>query len=292
VQLASLGRNGFVLMGLSALLFSGMSALAKLASAALPPSEVVLFRGLMATALLLGWHFARGGRPAGLVGHHRGLLLLRGVSGALALLLYFFALSGMPVADASLLNNCAPLFVILLAAPFLGERLPRRQLVAVPVILAGVALVIRPSLEFLNWYGLAAFASAALAAVAYLCVRRITRQENPLVVVLWFNAVVVLLAAPLAAPGFVGPSGREWLILAGVALLSVLAQVLLTLAYRHDQAGRVSLVGYLGPVFGALWDLALWGVLPRAWTLLGAGLILVALVWLHEQGRRHPTPPA
>ena len=83
----------------AALLFSIMSALAKYATATLPSAEVVFYRGLFATIGLLVIHIVRSDRGP-LLGHQRRLLALRGLFGSAALLLYFYSLSGLPVADS------------------------------------------------------------------------------------------------------------------------------------------------------------------------------------------------
>jgi drug/metabolite transporter (DMT)-like permease len=289
-RLDRLRTNGMLLMGLSALLFSGMAALAKLAAQRVPSAEVVLFRSLLGALLLVAWHLGRGGRPGELRGKQRGLLWLRGLFGGGAVLLYFYGLAGLRVADGMLLNSCAPLFVLALSAPLLGERVSRGQLPAVPLSVLGVILVLKPSLAVVNWPGVASLASAALAAGAYICVRKLARAERALVVVLYYTLASALLSAPVAAFGFTWPDGPTWLALLGVAALGVAAQLLLTAAYRHDTAGRVSMVGYLGPVFGAGWDMALWGAAPDPWSALGAALVIGSLVWIHAQGRQAPGP--
>jgi len=291
-RFARLRSNGMLLMGLAALLFSGMAALAKLAAQRVPSAEVVLFRSLLGALLLVGWHLARGGRPAALLGTHRGLLALRGALGGLAVLLFFYGLAGLSVADGLLLNNCSPLFVLALSGPLLGERIARRQLLPVPLCVVGVLLVLRPSLEVVNWPGVAALGSAALAAGAYVCVRKLARAEQALVVVLYYTLASGLLAAPVAALDFAWPDGPTWLALAGVAGLGIGAQLLLTVAYRHDTAGRVAMVGYAGPVFGAGWDLVLWGAAPTPWSAAGAALVISGLLWLHAQGRAVESRPA
>ncbi|HOX45288.1 MAG TPA: DMT family transporter [Myxococcota bacterium] len=289
-HLERLRTNGMLLMALSALLFSGMAALAKVAAQRIPPAEVVLFRSLLGALLLLAWHLGRGGRLGELRGQQRGLLALRGLLGGLAVLLYFYGLTGLRVADGMLLNSCAPLFVLALSAPLLGERVSRAQLLAVPPSVAGVALVLKPSLSLVNWPGLAALASAALAAGAYICVRKLARTERALVVVLYYTLASALLAAPVAALGWRSPDGPTWLALLGVAALGVAAQLVLTAAYRYDTAGRVSMVGYLGPLFGAGWDLGLWGAAPDPWSALGAALVIGSLVWIHLRARQAPGP--
>ncbi|MBN2496621.1 MAG: DMT family transporter [Deltaproteobacteria bacterium] len=287
-MLERLARSGILLMAAAALLFSAMSALAKFCAASLPSAEVVFFRSLIATLLLLGLHRARGRARGPLLGQraNRPYLLLRGLLGAAALLLYFYALGEIAVADAMLLNQCSPLFVLLLAAALLAERIRLVELLLVPVTLLGVGLVIRPDWQLLNLPGLAAFGSAALAGGAYVCVRKVTRGEQAEVVVLYFAVLSTLASLPLMLPGFRPPDAATWLALGGVALFAVAAQLLLTAAYRYDLAGRVAAAGYLGPVFAGLWDYLFWDRLPSWTTWLGALLIIGSLVALERRAAR------
>ena len=281
--LMKISRNGLLLMATAALLFSIMSALAKYAAVTLPSAEVVFYRSLIATICLLMIHLLRSERGP-LLGHQHGPLVLRGLFGAMALLLYFYSLSGLAVADALLLNQCSPLFVLFLAVPFLGESIRPIQYLLAALALAGVVLVIRPNLEVLNWYGLAAFGSAALAGAAYVCVRKVTRREQAHVVVLYFSVISVASAIPFMLQTYAWPDGSTWLALAAIGVLSVFAQLLLTYAYRYDRAGRVAMAGYLGPLFAALWDALFWDRLPGWMTMLGAALIICSLILLHRGG--------
>lgn len=287
-------RKAMLLMATAALALSAMTALAKFATQSLPSSEVVFFRSLIAAGLLLGVHLARGRAAGPLLGHrpNRPWLILRGLLGGSALLLFFYGLSGLATADAMLLNKVSPVWILLLGAPLLGERIRPVELLVAPLALAGAALVIRPDLEFTTWYGLAALGSSLLAAGAHLCVRKVTRNEQGHVVVLYFAVAATAFSAPLMLPAFAWPDAWTWLALLGVGVLSVIFQLLLTAAYRYDNAGRVAMAGYLGPVFAGVWDAVFWHHLPDWVTLLGAGLILGSLIALATRRSPHPGVPA
>lgn len=272
---------GILLNALAALLFSGMSALAKVAGSSLPTSEVVFARSFVTALVLIAIH-ALARDPGPLLGHNRRVLLMRGLFGTAALVLYFWALPSMAVADATLLNQCAPVFVLLLAPLVLGERTDRAQLALAPVALFGAVLVLKPSLEVVNLPGLAALTSAFMGAGAYLSIRKMVHTERAHVVVLYFAVLSMLVTAPFA-PTFLVPDIPLALSLIGVGLLSVGAQLTMTLAYRYDNASRVAMAGTVGPVFAGVWDALFWGRLPDLGSLIGALLIIGALV---EMNRR------
>ncbi len=289
--MATWRQNGLLLMSLGALVLSAMSALAKFAASSLPSTQVVFYRSLFASIILVAWHLElnlRGRSEGPLLGHrtNRLWLVLRGVFGATALLLFFYGLSGLATADAMLLNICSPIWILLLGSVLLHERILPNALAMVPVTLLGAALIIRPDFAVVNWAGLAAFASSILAALAHLCIRKVTRTEQAHVVVLYFAVTASVLSFPLMLDSYVSPDLWTWSALLGVGILSVLFQILITTAYRYGAAGKIAMAGYLGPVFAGVWDAIFWGHLPDWVTVVGAGLVVGSLLQLN----RHRKP--
>ncbi len=253
--------------------FSSSSALAKIACTEVPFSEAVFFRGLVGMVILalLAWK-----RKISLAGKRRGLLVARGLFGTTGMLLYFFALSQIPIADTMLLNQATPIFVLPLAALFLKERISWRHIVLVVAAIAGVAIVIRPSGDFVNIPGLVALSSAFFAASAYVLVRKLTQTEHPLTIVFWFTVITVLGSAPFLVTTFVVPSPSVLAALIAVGLFGTVGQLLLTTAYRFGEAGRLAVIGSFGALLGVVWDLVIWDHAPDMWTAVGGATVIVA----------------
>jgi len=270
-----------------------MSGFAKLAGGRLPTQEIILFRAAVTTALTL--HALR---KAGISpwGTERGLLLMRGLFGYAALSCFLWAVVRLPLADTTVIHFTNPVFTALLAAVFLGEVLRGGEIILALGALGGVVIVARP--EFLSGHasGLdpvavgVALAGAVLSAAAYVTVRRLTRTNHHLVIVLAFALVTLVGSLPATLPVFVMPSGPEWGYLLGVGLATQAGQVFVTKALQVEKAGRVMAVGYLQIVFAAGWGILVFGEVPDHWTALGA-LIIIASTFL--MGRFHPvaTPP-
>jgi drug/metabolite transporter (DMT)-like permease len=276
-----------LLLGGAMFSFSAMGMLVKWAGREIPAVEQVFFRGLVGMAILGALAVRRG---VDLRGRNRRLLLLRGVMGTTALLLFFWAVTRLPVAEAILLNQATPIFLLPLAAWLLRERIGWRHVLLAAVALGGVALVLRPDPGNLNLPGLAALVSALFAAVAYVTVRRLAGSESSLTIVFWFTAISTVVSLPLMLPWFVVPGGRTLAALAAMGALATTGQLLLTLAYRHGEAGRLAVLGSLGAIFGAGWDLLLWGHLPDRWTALGGLIALTACALLQVSGPGRPQP--
>jgi drug/metabolite transporter (DMT)-like permease len=280
-------RRGVLYMAASALFFSGMSALVKVAGARLPPQEIVLVRVVM--TLGLSWWMVR---RAGLSpwGTRRGALVLRGLLGFTALSCYYWTLTRLPLAEATTIHHMAPLFTALGAWLLLGERAGAAALVAIVLGLAGVALVAQPSAlaggAALDPVAVGiALAGALASGAAYVTVRTLSRHEDPLVIVFYFPLVALPLAIPWAIPGWVWPTATEWLVLAGVGVFTQAAQVCLTRGLSLEKAGRASAIGYLQVALAVGWGMLFFAETPGWSTIAGSVLIVGGTVLVASTSR-------
>lgn len=282
-------RSGVVHMVHAALWFAVMSTLVKLASERLPTMQIVFARGfvtlgLAAASLVHARKSPFGGRS--------GLLFLRGLIGSCALICFYAAVVHLPLAEATVVHQTAPLWTALLAAWLLHERLRPRIVVALLGAFAGVLMIARPSWLFgggpaapLPWeFAFVALLGAMLSAIAYVTVRRLGRTEDPLVVVFWFPLVTVPMTAPFALPQWSWPTWQEWLLLLGIGASTQIAQVELTRGLAKEAAGRATAVGYLQVAFATLFGAVVFGALPDAWSWAGMATIVVSLAAAGRRG--------
>ncbi|MEZ5964896.1 MAG: DMT family transporter [Planctomycetota bacterium] len=259
----------------SALGFGLMAAFVKLAGRSLPTSEIVMARACI--SLLLSWLLLRRRRVSPW-GHARSLLLLRGVFGFGGLCCFYYAVTHLPLAEATVIHFTNPILTAALAALVLGERSGLGVIVGLMCGLGGTLLVARPSVG--GEHALAplavaiAFGGALFSAAAYVTVRRLARSEDPLVIVFYFPLVAVPAALPWVMHDFVWPRGIEWLWLALVGVFTQVGQVQLTRGLKLLPAGQAMTIGYLQIVFAAALGLLLFGETPAINTWLGCGLIV------------------
>jgi drug/metabolite transporter (DMT)-like permease len=278
-------------MVLSALSFSLMGVCVKQVGERIPAAEVVLARGLLSVALSW-WLLRRAGVDPW--GHRRGMLVLRGVLGTLALLCVYAALAALPLASATVLQYLYPTFTALLAWLTLGERFGWRLLAAMLLGWVGVLLVAHPAVLLPLAGGPAALGAAGPAlpplpvaiavagalgtALAYVSVRQLGRSEHPLVIVFYFPLVAVPLSLPLVALDPVWPTPLEFLWLLGVGLFTQLGQVWLTRGLTALPAARATAISYVQVLFAGLWGWLLFQEPPALTTAIGAVLVLGATV--------------
>jgi drug/metabolite transporter (DMT)-like permease len=273
-------------MLLASLSFALMGAVVKVLARNLPSVELVFFRNLLGTALILLsiWR-----RPLRQVGGKPRLLVFRGVIGTLALYAFFYNISTLSLAEASVYSNTAPLFVSVLAWLLLGERLSLGVWLGLLGGFAGIALIFQPGLSTHLQSNVLGLISGLLAAFAYLAVRDLKRVYDTRAIVLSFLLSGIVLPAISLAWGtwkppspvwafavspFYWPQGWDWawLILLGVTALA--GQVFLTKAYGAERAGIVAGMSYSAVVFSMLLGVALGDGWPGWLTLSGIALII------------------
>jgi drug/metabolite transporter (DMT)-like permease len=211
---------------------------------------------------------------------------------------FVFAAPALALGDAATLFATSPIFVALLSAPLLGERVPRGLAFALVLGFAGIGLVAQPSFSTAGHLVAVGAMTAVSSALAMIWLRRIGPNESSEAIVFHFACVgscVMILASLLV---WRTPTPREALVLAGTGLCGGLGQLLMTRAYALDRAARVSALGYSGVVFTRALGLALLGELPTPTQGLGSLLVIGSGVLLSfgetalARFRRPPPGPA
>jgi drug/metabolite transporter (DMT)-like permease len=281
--------RGFLYMAESAFAFAVMGALVKRAGQRLPVGEIVLARGLVSLALCLVTLRRAGVDPFGV---RRGRLFVRGLIGAAGLACVFYAVTRLPLAEATVIQYLHPVFTAALAAWLLRERTGTGLLLSLALGVVGVLVVARPAALFGSASAVfeplalaAALAGAFLSACAYVAVRHLSATEHPVVIVFYFAWVTVMSALPLVAPSLVAPTAFELLILLGVGVSAQLGQLALTRGLQLEPAARATALSYLQVVFAALLGALFFGERPGVATALGAALILAGSLVAIRDGR-------
>lgn len=274
-------------MLLSALGFALMAACVKQASLyGIPVLEIVAFRALI--SLLLSYLDIKRKRLSAW-GNNMPLLVARGTVGALALVCVYFAITTLPLAEATILQYLHPLFTALLALFFLKEALQRSTLWCIGLSLAGLAILLQPGLaqqhtaDAFSWinYG-AALAGALGSAIAYVLVRRLSQTEDPSVIIFYFPLIALPVSLILLGDNFVTPSAEALLILVLVGVFTQVGQIGLTKSMQHETAGKATAYSYVQVVFSMVLGIVFFAEIPepRLWAggaLIVAGALLNAL---------------
>ncbi len=258
--------------------FAGMGAFVKLASE-VPVYDKVFFRNLISLGIAAAFAI-KARRP--LLGKLKSqpYLLGRSLLGLIGVILYFYALSNLILADAVLLNNISPFFTTLFAFLFLREKLSRVQMFSLLVAFTGAMLIIKPSFDYSMLPVAAGFCSAMFAGGAYTVVRYLRKRERPETIVFYFSLVSVIGILPLTATTFSWPGATQALWLLGIGIGGACGQFGLTLAYRYAPASEVAIYTYLTVVFATVLGYFVWGELPDILSITGGLMIFGAALYV------------
>lgn len=272
-------RFGLILMVVSAACFALMAAVAKKFLPTTPMQAVVLSRGILMTATFVTLA-RRQGVP--ILGHNPPVLLLRGLLGYGALSCYFWSVQHLPLGDAVLLQYSHPIFVAAIAPFFLSEATGRWHWPLVLAALLGVALIVGPAGN-LRGPALVGLGGSMLSGLAYMAVRKLSKTEHTLTILVWFPLATIplsLMGTIHAGRAALPRNGAE---IAGHLLIfatALLGQVTLTQGLARAGAARATAVTMTGPVFGLLFGWLLFGTTPAAASLVGTIVVIAAVVFL------------
>jgi len=220
---------------------------------------------------------------------HYGLHLARTLCGWGGVTLMFAAVAYMPLSDATALSFLSPVVTMLLAIPFLGERVGPWRWLAAAIALVGALILLRPGAGVVQVAGLLALGAAVVMGLESIFIKRLTRLEDSLPILLVNNTMGFVIAAAVAAFVWMAPTPAQWWALAGIGVLMIAGQSCFLLAMRLADASFVAPIFYLVLAFAAFYDFWIFGVRPDAVSILGAGVLVAGallLAWREGRARR------
>ncbi len=293
-------RRGVAFMLGSCAIFTFMSMLVKMLGDRIHFTEQMFFRCALAlpVVMLIVMRAQRGKPVIGALktkrfpGH-----LLRAITGTIAQGASFYALTVLPLAEQTALTNTTPIWVTLLSIPFLGEKVGIHRGGAVVVGFLGILVIALAQGAFTGdlhcaalWGIIAAVAHGLFSAGTTLLVRALSATEASTTIVLWQSLLMTGFIS-LTMPFFwVTPGWQDLLLLIAIGLLGGVAQVMLTEAWASAQVSALAPYSYSSLLWAILFGWIAFGHIPGIGTLLGAGLIIAASLYiLHREivlGRR------
>lgn len=261
-------------MFLSTLAFSLANVFVKQVSH-IPAMEVVFFRTVIASAFcIVGLYRAN----ADWRGSNRWLLILRGLFGTTALVLFFITLQNIPLASAMTLQYLSPIFTSIIAIFVLSESVRALQWIFYTIAFAGVLVIQQVDTRISPFYLAIGVISALCSGVAYNLVRSLRGREHPLTVVLHFQLVGVVVGGLSLLFEWRTPQGLDWLYLFLVGVFSQLGQIFLTNALQNERAASVSIVNYTGLIYAISIGWLVFGEVHSIETVIGMLLVVCGVV--------------
>lgn len=269
---------GLGLMIVGGFFFAGMHGSVRFLSASVHPFEIGFFRQFFAVLLFLPW-IARAGKSAWRT-QRPGLLVVRSAAQVASLLMWFYALSIVPLAEASSLNFSSTFFVALAAGLILGEAVGMRRWIAVMLGLTGVLIVIRPGFGEVNLGTVLVVAAAVFVAASKIVTKVLSNTDSSPTIVMY---TAILMSPMVLIPAlFVWqwPTLIQFLWLLAIAAQGTVAHLCLTQAYKIADISAVEPANLVRLIWAALIGFLWFGEVPDGWTIAGALVITGSVAYL------------
>ena len=269
---------GMFWMLLTGLCFVAVTALVKYLGDDLPAAQQAFLRYLLGLVFLIPmWPALRAVRMTG-----RALTLFgaRGFIHALGVILWFYAMTQIPLAEVTAMNYLSPIYVTLGAAFFLGEKLAFRRIMAVLVAFLGALIILRPGLREVSSGHLAMIGTAIFFAGSYLMAKRMSGQVSASVVVAMLSLTVTICLAPFAYAVWVPPTGAQLLGLLAVAAFATAGHFAMTLAFAAAPVTVTQPVTFLQLVWAVALGALAFGEAVDLFVVLGGMVIMASVLFI------------
>lgn len=206
---------------------------------------------------------------------------------------FFEGLRYLPLVDAIAIAFAAPLFVAALSGPLIGEKVGPRRWMAVIVGFVGViiAFIAAPhgSGNFLVTFkgALLVLGSALFYSLTLITLRRISGKDSSHNILFHTSTATLIIVCPLAAYYWHWPSGSDWAIMILQGASSAVAQLCMIKAFRSGEASMLAPIEYTALIWAAFLGWSIWAEIPTLQTLIGAGIIIAANLYIAQREVHH-----
>ncbi|UTS81102.1 Riboflavin transporter [Phaeobacter piscinae] len=285
--------KGVFWMLMTGFCFVAVTALVKYLGDRVPPAESAFLRYLLGLVFLLPMIGAL--RRSQLTPRLWGLFATRGFVHTLGVILWFFAMTQIPLAEVTAMNYLSPIYVSIGAALFLGERMALRRVGAILVALLGALIILRPGFREVEAGHIAMLFTALAFGASYLLAKTTVDGTSPVVVVAMLSIWVTVFLAPFAAVVWVTPTLWELAILFAVACFATAGHYTMTLAFASAPVTVTQPVTFLQLLWATLLGALVFGEAVDIWVVAGGCLILAAvsfITWREAVLKRRALTPA
>ena len=207
-------------------------------------------------------------------------LFLRCPFGTLGMYLYFYSIDILYLANASMLTRITPFFVTVLAVIILKETVDNLNWIIFLPMIVGCVLIIKPNSELFNPASIIAVLSACSAAMAYIMIKAIGKEESAYTIIFWFTLVSSGIYFIIAKDEFSSIDKFQYLNLVIIGLFGVLGQIGLTLSYQLSKASYVAPYSYFYIIFSGIIGVYIWQEIPDIYSITGFIFIFSSYFYL------------
>lgn len=265
----------------SGLAFSLMSVCVKAIGGRIPISELVFARATISIIITRFFLYKNKINPWG---YQKRLLIIRGLLGTVALFCIFKALTILPIATATVIQYIYPTFTVISAYIILKEFISRRIVYSIIIGWIGILLVSQPEFttnsnvqETILAIIIAIF-GALMTSLAYICVRKLSSREHPLVIIYYFPLVSIPLSIPFVINDFVLPTGTDWFWIIGIGIFTQIGQLFITEGLTLLPAGQATSLNYSQVIFASIWGVLIFQEAITSSVYVGGICVLISTI--------------
>jgi len=274
-------------MLISSFLFAFTGAFAKLLSDYMSSVEVVFFRNITGVILI---SYAIYKSPVKQIGGKPFLLFMRGFIGFSALLMYFYNIANIPLAEAQTFNKISPIFTAIFSYLLLKEKLSIQAWIGIFIGFIGVLFITNFNIFALSktdWLGIC---SGIGAGLAYTSIRELRKSYDNKIIVLSFMTVgtiapliLMIVASYITIDSldwilakFVMPKTIAWIYIVALGIFATFSQLYMTKAYSLASGGIVGTISYTNIIFSIALGMLLGDLFPSFMVIIGIILIIIS----------------
>lgn len=275
--------RGALWMLLAGAVFTAQGALVKLLGARLDSFQIAFFRcafGLLTIApFIVGPYLTQGATALFMTGRP-WMHLARALAGVGGMFCGFYAVTHLPLADATALTFTKPLFMIVLAVAFLGEPVRWRRWSATVVGFLGVLIIMRPGTDSFQPAALVALLGSFFIADVIVLVKKLSATERNITILFYFAVITTIVSAVPALFVWQEPTQYELGLLVLVGVTATLGQAFSLRAYRAGEATAVVPFDYARLIFAATYGYLFFAETPDLWTWVGAAVLIASTLYI------------
>lgn len=242
----------------------------------IPAHELILFRSVI--SLVLSYEYLKR-KKIPVFGNDKPLLIIRGVVGTGALLLFFLSIQKIPLASAATIQYLSPIFTAIVGVFYLKERLKPIQWMFFIIAFSGVYFIrgFEKAPDGQGLYILLAVVSAFLSGVAYNIVRKLKDSDEPVVIVFYFPFVAFPIMFIWSLFDWVMPQGYDWLWILVIGLLTQAGQVFMSKALQLEKASSMTNITFMGAIIALTFSIFFFKESYDFVNIAGIALIIIGV---------------
>ncbi|MGB0629784.1 MAG: DMT family transporter [Alphaproteobacteria bacterium] len=276
--------TGVIIAVLSMFLFSSTHTCVRFLTDTMSAPEIVFWRMLVSMTILMPWfawkgmHLLKTARP--------GMHALRAIVNFGGMIMWFYAIGVVPLGKAVAIHFTLPLFLIVLAVIFLGERVGIRRTAATVVGFCGTLVVLQPGNLDVGLPEFMILGSAALYAGTVIFLKFMVKTETPLALTFYTNFFILLFSIPLTIWLWVPPTVDDILPILFIGAMGTLAPFMYTSALKMADASIIGPTDFLRLPITSGFAFALFGEVPTMWVWIGGGIIFLSTWYITARESR------